>query len=363
MELDINLKDGEKKRNICTSKSIPNYLYCILFLVILLLTTVVLLRLFPNGQGDTKEKEEETILTPWKKYIKAEKYLYLWEYYTPYYILQMCKDHNFTRVYLYIGAIDEYWDDYYSKDKFPPRGKIGSFDYPIFIKQLNEINVEVELMVRLGRNHNDFSKVDRVLKVVNMVKTLSNTVKIKALHFDQKPRQDQSYEKLLDMYVKVNEIFPTSAVLLGFWLNVKMVNIQSSFTNSEFYSKFSDCDTLVDAIMKVTNSTLLMAFNRDYTQVNTFMETLKTISKKHPKNEAKNAIEVSNEEGTDDGDTMYKTFLEDKDTFFNFIYDSSIKYGGITIHYYEEWYEALYCSRPDINVPYEGGEPKHCTQE
>ena len=35
-------------------------------------------------------------------------------------------------------------------------------------------------------------------------------------------------------------------------------------------------------------------------------------------------------------------------------------YNGITIHYYEKWYETLYCVWPDINIPYDGGEPKNC---
>ena len=38
----------------------------------------------------------------------------------------------------------------------------------------------------------------------------------------------------------------------------------------------------------------------------------------------------------------------------------SKKYNGITIHYFEEWYETLYCTWPKSNIPYDGGEPKKC---
>ena len=51
---------------------------------------------------------------------------------------------------------------------------------------INEINVEVELVTFLERGDgNDFSNVERVDKVANLVKKLSEKVKIKALHFDQ----------------------------------------------------------------------------------------------------------------------------------------------------------------------------------
>ena len=40
--------------------------------------------------------------------------------------------------------------------------------------------------------------------------------------------------------------------------------------------------------------------------------------------------------------------------------DLSKKYKGITIHYYETWYQNLYCVWPDINKHYDGGEPKNC---
>ena len=60
-----------------------------------------------------------TSLNSWDKYKSAETYLYIWEFFTPDYIIQLCQDHHFTRVYLSIGCIEVYWDEYYSKYKFP----------------------------------------------------------------------------------------------------------------------------------------------------------------------------------------------------------------------------------------------------
>ena len=112
--------------------------------------------------------------------------------------------------------------------------------------------------------------------------------------------------------------------------------------------------------MKITNYTDLMAYDENYTVVSNYMEKLKTIASRHSNNEAKNIIEIGWGKGVPEDDTMHKRYLEDKDKFFNFVYNMSEKYNGITIHYYEVWYETLYCIWPTINKPYDGGEPKNC---
>ena len=69
-------------------------------------------------------------------------------------------------------------------------------DYETFIKKLNDINIEVELVTFLGSDPNDFSEISRVTTVAKMVKNLSNKMKIKALHFDQ----DQVMKKVMKIY-------------------------------------------------------------------------------------------------------------------------------------------------------------------
>ena len=370
----------EKMSNCLKNKSFPNYIFIILLSIILaLLISVIAIAVAASDSSSSKEiskeqerekeqeqeqekkKEEEedvSTLTPFQKYKKAEKYLYIWEYYTPDYIINMCKEHHFTRVYLSIGCIETFWDDYYSKGKFPAMGEIGSLDYESFIKKLNDINVEVELVTFLAKDGNDFYDVDRVDTVANLVKKLSTKVKIKALHFDQEC--DENFEELLKMYIRVNKIFPVSAILRPYWLNLKMSSIKDQFSDKTFYESFSDCVTLVDALMKITKYTDLMAYNQNYDVVKNYMEKLKTIASRHPDNEAKNIIEISGGDGVPEDDTLYQRYLEDKDTFFNFVYDMAKQYNGITIHYYETWYQNLYCVWPAINIPYDGGEPKDC---
>ena len=286
--------------------------------------------------------------------------MYIWEYYTADYILKLCEEHHFTRVYLSIGCIETFWNDYYSQGNFPAAGEIGDWDYETMIKKLNDINVEVELVTFLGGDPNNFNNVDRVDTVANIVKTLNQKVSIKALHFDQEC--DSNFEDLLKMYIRINEIFPASAILRPYWLNLKMSSLESQFTDKDFFNSFSDCDTLVDAIMKVTKYTDLMAYNQKYETVSGYMEKLSEIAKRHPDNEAKNVIEISGEDGVPEDDTLHQRYLEDKDKFFNFVYDMSVKYNGITIHYFETWYKTLYCVWPNINEPYDGGEPKECSE-
>ena len=376
----------EEKCRCLTTKRFPNYIFLILIGIILILLIVVIVvatkksssssstgiegekgkeegKETDKGTDKETDKEEEDVskLTPFERYKKAEKYLYIWEYFTPEYIIKMCQEHHFTRVYLSIGCIATFWEDYYSKGKFPAKGEIGSLDYETFIKKLNDINVEVELVTFLEKDDgNDFSNVDRVDKVATMVKELATKVKIKALHFDQESSGD-SIENLLKMYIRVDKIFPASAILRPFYLTRKLSNYKDKFKDQSFYEKFSDCETFADALLKITKFSDLMAYNQDYTVVEKYMEQLKVINSRHTNNEAKNIIEIGWGKGVPEDDTLHKRYVEDKDKFFNFVYDMSKKYNGITIHYFEKWYETLYCTWPKANIPYDGGEPKECT--
>ena len=318
MDISNNLKDSEQNENIKFKKiklfSIISFIGIVLILIIL--SSNLKSTNNKNRILEDKLENNEEELTSWEKYIKAEKHLYIWEYYTPDYILQLCQDHHFTQVYLSIGCIETFWEDYYSKGKFPASGEIGSLDYETFIKKLNDIGVEVELVTFLGRDPNNFNDIDRVTKVATMVKELSKKVQIKALHFDQEPGKNNSYENLLKMYVKINEIFPASGILRPFWLRKKMKTLKEYFVDQDFYNTFNDCETLVDAIMKVTKYTDLMAYNEEYSVVNEYMELLKNIASRHPENEAKNIIEISGEDGVPKEDTLHNKFLEDNDKFF-----------------------------------------------
>jgi len=319
----------EKITKFLVTRQFPNYIFFILLIAVLSLTIAVIAvavsgKSSSSSQESSGDGQQETEpSTAWEKYKKAEKYLYIWEYFTPDYIIKMCQDHHFTRVYLSIGCIATFWDDYYSKGQFPAKDEIGSLDYETFIRKLNEINVEVELVTFLDGDGNDFSNVERVDKVANLVKKLSEKVRIKALHFDQEC--SENFESLLKMYIRVNKIFPVSAILRPYWLRLKMENIKNQFSDKTFFDSFSDCETLVDALMEVAPYTDLMAYNQNYEISEGYMEKLKTIASRHPNNEAKNIIEISGEAGVPEDDTLHQRYLEDKDKFFNFVYNMSKK--------------------------------------
>ena len=145
-----------------------------------------------------------------------------------------------------------------------------------------------------------------------MVKKLSEKVKIKALHFDQECSRS-SIESLLKMYIRVDKIFPVSAILRPSWLTSRLRKFQDDFTNQTFYELFSDCETLVDALMKITKYTDLMAYDENYTLVSNYMEKLKEINMRHTHNEAKNIIEIGWGSNVPEDGTLHQRFLEDKD--------------------------------------------------
>ena len=131
----------EKITKFLVTRQFPNYIFFILLIAVLSLTIAVIavavsgkssssssnssLSLSSSlsssssssssssqeSSGDGQQETEPS--TAWEKYKKAEKYLYIWEYDTPDYIIKMCKEHHFTRVYLSIGCIAEYWDKYH----------------------------------------------------------------------------------------------------------------------------------------------------------------------------------------------------------------------------------------------------------
>ena len=161
MDILNNLKNGNIKFKKIKHYSIIGFIGIALILIILSSNIKSTNNKYRVLEDKLENNEEE--LTSWEKYIKAEKHLYIWEYYTPNYILQLCQDHHFTQVYLSIGCIETFWEDYYNKGKFPASGEIGSLDYETFIKKLNNIGVEDKLVTFLGSDPNNF----KILYTIN----------------------------------------------------------------------------------------------------------------------------------------------------------------------------------------------------
>jgi hypothetical protein len=284
--------------------------------------------------------------------LQTKKYLYVWNYDNPENFLKFVLDHKFSRVYLYVGCIE--WD--YNKLSQGKFHNAGNGDAKELIETLISKGVEVEIAIYLNDSPNDFSNVDKVEIVAKAMGQLQKTLKFKALHFDVEPYLTTNYQPLLQMYEDAKKHVPVSAILKPGWLNTKMENIKDKF-DEEFFKKYKDCETLIDAIMKVTDYSDLMAYDSHYAIIENFLNKYDTIRQRHPYHEAKPVLELDPKIVTEG---IAGEFKNNSTKFFEFLEKVSNRFDGVTIHHYKEWYLDLYCSKPTVDSTYYFGEPKNC---
>lgn len=287
-----------------------------------------------------------------ESYLQTKKYLYVWSYPNYQNFVKFVNDHNFTRVYLYVGCIE--WDyDRLSQGNFYNSGEI---DAKRLIQELIDKDIEVEIAIYLNDSPNDFSNVEKVENVARAMGELQKTLKFKALHFDVEPNTASVYQKLLQMYENARKYVPVSAILKPGWLYKKMVDVKGKF-DEEYFEKFKDCETLVDAIMTVSNYSELMAYDYRYSTIERFLNDYDNIRKRHPLHEAKPVLELDPaivEEG------IAGEFKRDNNQFFQFLENVSNRFDGVTIHNYKAWNLDLYCFKPTVHSDYYFGDPKEC---
>ena len=290
--------------------------------------------------------------TPFESYLQTKKYLYVWNYPNSENFLKFVIDHNFSRVYLYCGCVE--WDyDKLSKGKLHDA---GNSDAKQLIENLLKNNVEVEIAIYLNDSPNNFDNVEKVEDIAKAMGELQKTLKFKALHFDVEPTSVSNYPKLLKMYENARKYIPVSAILKPGWLYKTMEDIKEKF-DEEYYEKFKDCETLVDAIMTVTDYSDLMAYDYRYSTIERFLNDYEIIKERHPEHEAKPVLELDpniTEEG------ISGEFKKDNKQFFEFLEKVSKQFDGVTIHNYKAWNIDLYCFKPAIDSEYYFGEPKEC---
>ena len=290
--------------------------------------------------------------TAFENYIQTKKYLYVWNYPNTQNFLKFVLDHNFSRVYLYCGCIEWDYDKLSQGNFYNP----GDTDTKELIQTLISKNIEVEIAIYLNDSPNDFSNVEKVEQVAKAMGELQKTLKFKALHFDVEPTTSSTYESLLKMYENARQYVPVSAILKPGWLYKKMEEVKGKF-DEEYYEKFKDCDTLVDAIMTVTDFSDLMAYDKRYSTIERFLEEYDIIRNRHPNHEAKPVLELDPnivEEG------IAAEFKANNAKFFEFLEKVSNQFDGVTIHNYRAWNLDLYCFKPTIDSIYYFGEPKEC---
>ena len=115
---------------------------------------------------------------------------------------------------------------------------------------------------------------------------LQKSLKFKALHFDVEPTSASTYPKLLKMYENARKYVPVSAILKPGWLYKAMEDVKGQF-DEDYYAKFKNCETLVDAIMTVSDYSDLMAYDYRYSTIERFLNDYEIIKERHPEHEAK----------------------------------------------------------------------------
>ena len=293
-----------------------------------------------------------SLQSPFETYLKTKKYLYVWSYPNSENFLKFVEDHNFSRVYLYCGCIE--WD--YDKLSQGNLYDSGDTDTKKLIQDLISKNIEVEISIYLNDSPNDFSNVDKVETVAKAMGQLQKTLKFKALHFDVEPTSASVYQSLLKMYENARKYVPVSAILKPGWLYKKMEDVKGKF-DEEYFEKFKECETLVDAIMTVSDYSELMAYDYRYSTIQRFLNDYDIIRNRHPKHEGKPVLELDPkiiEEG------IAAEFKKDNKQFFEFLENVSQQFDGVTIHNYKSWNLDLYCFKPELHSDYYFGDPKEC---
>ena len=225
------------------------------------------------------------------------------------------------------------------------------------MKRLIEKGIEVEPTMYLNDSPNNFANIDKVELVAKAMAELQKTLKFKALHFDVEPQSSSKLDDLLQMYETARKYIKVSAILKPAWLKLSMQSLKDNFDSADYYKKFKDYETFVDAIMTVTDYSDLMAYSNTYDGINNFLDKYEVIRKRHPKHEGKPVIEL---DPNIKNDGIYAEYKKDTNKFFRYVNEVSKKFDGITIHQYEKWYLDLYCEKPTKDSKYYFGEPKSC---
>lgn len=326
-----------------------------IFLLILIIIIICVAASGGKKEEDSKQgsPEEDGIdgKTPFDNYLNAKKYLYVWSYPKAENLIKFLVDHKYSKIYLYVGCIEWNYDNLIKGEFY----NSGDKDAKELINKLISLNIEVELCIYLNDDPNDFSNVDKVPEIAKALAEVQKTLKFTALHFDVEPQYNKDLEALLKMYEECRKYIKTSAILKPGWLNIKMSSLESSFTSADYYKKFKDCETFIDAIMTVTDFSDLMAYSNTYTIIDNFLDKFETIRKRHNSHIAKPVLELNPEANED---STYQRYKDDKDNFFNYFVNVSTKFDGVTIHHYTSWYEDLYCDKSDST--YYFGNPKDC---
>jgi hypothetical protein len=288
----------------------------------------------------------------WQTYLDTKKSLYVWDYFNSNNFLKFVLEHHFYRVYIFCGSVDGDYDKLVNGNL----RKGGDVEAREIIQTLINNGVEVEIALYLNDDPNDFSGSYKFREVAKGLARLRRHLPFKAVHFDMEPGNPRVYPELIRAYETVREFVPVSAIIRPGWLYQRMADLRQYF-DPGYYQRFADCETLVDAIMKVSDFSDLMAYDRRYSTVERFLRDYDRIRQRHRGHIAKPCLELDPkivEEG------LAAEFKRDNNRFYEFLNKVSRQFDGVTIHHYKDWYFDLYCYYPSLTSEYSRGEARRC---
>ena len=264
-----------------------------IFLIVLII--IIICVAASGGKKEDKESKQSSPeegdiegKTPFENYLNSKKYLYVWSYPNAENLIKFLVDHKYSKIYLYVGCIE--WNlDQLIKGEFYNSGDIDAKE---LIKRLISLNIEVEPCIYINDNPNDFTNIDKAPEIAKALAEVQKSLKFTALLFDVEPQHNENLEALLKMYEECRKYIKVSAILKPGWLNKEMSSLESSFTSADYYKKFKDCETFIDAVMTVTDYSDLMAYSNTYTTIDVFLDKYETIRKRHSSNIAKPVLEL-----------------------------------------------------------------------
>lgn len=290
--------------------------------------------------------------TPFENYISSTKSLYVKDYVDGDIFINFTDAHNFTKVYFYIGSIKSHYSKLVNGEVF----EHGNYNFSYLFEQLKKKGKEVVPFIYLNEDYDEeFSGYENIPNVCEALKHNFTT-----LLLDIEPPEKSYFEKLLGVYENCVKHIKVSAMILSEWRTITMQELQSFFISSDYYKKFQHCDTIVDAIMEVTNYTIFKASSNKYEEVDSLLEDFDKIREKHTNNIA---IPILDMDQNNEESGLYQRYNESNDEFFKYFVKVSEKYKGVAINDFLLWYKDLYCLLLFQNKIYYSGKPFNCTKK
>ena len=290
--------------------------------------------------------------TSFELYLKSKKFLYIKEYSSAEKLIKFLKDHNFSKIYLFVGSMKTQFPKIKSdNNQLYNHGDMDIFKFKNILEE-NKIELVPFITLNDEEDYDNFQFFGAIPEVCDIMSKLD----FSTILLDLEPTQKTNFEVLLKTYENCGRYIKVSAILLSNWLNIKMSDLKNDIS-SGFYRRFQNYETFIDAILSITDYSVLKVNSSQYNTVNSILQEFDIIRKRHKSNKVTTILGIDpNHNETD----LILRSNKDKDKFFDFFVKVTKKFSEVTINNYQWWYKDLYCEDPDTNITYYFGPPKDC---